>query len=143
MMLSPHFSLAELTVSETAARAGIDNTPPPEIVERLKRLCIALEAVRVRLGGAPIIVTSGYRSPQVNTLVRGAPSSQHLRGEAADFIVPRFGSPIEVCTALRDSGIEYDQLIYEFGRWVHLSVADKPRHMALAIDRAGTRPMFA
>lgn len=142
MNLSPHFTLAELTVSETAARAGIDNDPSPEAIERLKKLCQLLEAVRVRLGGAPIVVNSGYRSPKVNALVRGAPTSQHCRGEAADFIVPRFGHPVQVCTALRDSGIEYDQLILEFGRWTHISVADKPRHQALTIDASGARPMF-
>lgn len=142
MNLSPHFTLAELVVSETAARAGIDNTPRPEAIERLKKLCQMLEAVRVRLGGVPIIINSGYRSGKVNSMVRGAPTSQHCKGEAADFIVPRFGHPVQVCTALRDSGIEYDQLILEFGRWTHISVADKPRHQALTIDASGTRPMF-
>lgn len=141
--LSPHFTLAELTVSETAARRGIDNTPPPDVLERLRRTAQGLEAVRVRLGGAPIVVTSGYRAPAVNAAVGGQPNSQHMRGEAVDFISPRFGSPTEVATALRDSGIEYDQLILEFGRWVHISFVERnPRHHALVIDTAGTRPMF-
>ena len=70
-------------------------------------------------------------------------TSQHMTGQAADIIVPRFGNPTEVAAALRDSGIEYDQLILEFGRWVHVSFGPKPRHQALIIDRAGTRPMWA
>ncbi len=142
MNLSPHFTLAEMTVSQEAARRGLDNTPPPDIVEALRRTCLGLEAVRVRLGCAPIIVSSGYRSPAVNAAVGGSKSSQHMTGQAADIICPAFGGPTEVAAALRDSGIEYDQLILEFGRWVHISFAPKPRRQALIIDRAGTRPMW-
>ena len=143
MQLSAHFTLAEFVVSETAARAGIDNDPPLDVVSALKRTAQGLEAVRVRLGGAPITVTSGYRCPELNAAIGGAKDSQHMRGEAADFICPRFGSPTEVATALRDSGIEYDQLIIEFGRWVHISFSAAPRRQALIIDARGTRPMWA
>lgn len=143
MNLSPHFTLAEFVVSDTAARRGIDNDPPAELLHALKRTAQGMEAVRVRLGGAPIIVTSGYRSPALNAAVGGQPSSQHTRGEAADFIAPRFGSPTEVAATLRDSGVDYDQLIIEFGRWVHISFSQAPRHQALVIDARGTRPMFA
>ena len=143
MNLSPHFSLAEMTVSQEAARRGIDNTPPPAVVEALKKTAQGLEAVRVRLGCAPIIVSSGYRSGALNAAIGGAKYSQHMTGQAADFLCPGFGSPGEVAAALRDSGIEYDQLILEFGRWVHISFAPNPRRQALIIDRAGTRPMWA
>ena len=143
MQLSPHFSLAELTVSQEAARRGIDNTPPAAVIERLRRTAQGLEAVRVRLGCAPVIVSSGYRCPELNAAIGGSPGSQHMLGEAADIIVPRFGGPTEVAAALRDSGVEYDQLILEFGRWVHVSFRDRPRHQALMIDRTGTRPLFA
>lgn len=142
MNLSPHFTLAEFVISETAARSGIDNDPPMELLPALKRTAQGLEAVRVRLGGAPITITSGYRCKALNTAIGGAADSQHMRGEAADFICPRFGSPLEVATALRDSGIEYDQLLLEFGRWVHISFSAAPRHQALVIDKAGTRPMW-
>lgn len=142
MHLSPHFSLAEMTVSQEAARRGIDNTPPPAVIDALKKTAQGLEAVRVRLGCAPIIVSSGYRSGALNAAIGGAKYSQHMTGQAADFLCPGFGSPVEVAAALRDSGIEYDQLILEFGRWVHISFAPNPRHMALIIDRAGTRPLW-
>lgn len=139
MNLSPHFTLAEMTVSEVAARRGIPNEPTPEALEALYRTATGLEAVRAVLG-KPIIVTSGYRSPAVNRLVGGQPSSQHLRGEAADFICPAFGTPGEVVAALVKSAVQYDQCILEFGRWVHISFAPAFRRMALIIDANGTRP---
>lgn len=139
MNLSPHFTLAEMTVSEVAARRGIPNEPTPEALEALYRTATGLEAVRAVLG-KPIIVTSGYRSPAVNRLVGGQPSSQHLRGEAADFICPAFGTPAEVVDALVKSAVQYDQCILEFGRWVHISFAPAFRRQALIIDQNGTRP---
>jgi len=142
MNLSPHFTLAEFTTSQEAARRGIDNTPPATVIERLKRTAQGLEAVRVRLGCAPIIINSGYRCLELNAAIGGSKTSQHMTGEAADIICPRFGVPVEIAAALRDSGIEYDQLILEFGRWVHISFSDKPRHQALIIDKNGARPMW-
>jgi zinc D-Ala-D-Ala carboxypeptidase len=141
MNLSPHFTLAEMVFSQTAARRGIDNNPGPETLAALKRTAMGLEAVRVRLGGSPLVISSGYRSPALNAAVGGSKASQHTRGEAADFTAPRFGSPREVVDALADSDVPYDQLILEFGRWVHISFAERPRHHALIIDGAGTRPL--
>ncbi len=141
MNLSPHFTLAEFTVSDTAERKGIDNTPPPDVMPALQKTAQGMEAVRIRLGGAPILVTSGYRSLELNRAIGSRDTSQHVKGEACDFICPRFGTPRMVVDALKDSGIEFDQLILEFGRWVHISFAGKPRHHVLVIDRDGTRPL--
>lgn len=141
--LSPHFTLDELTVSQEAARRGIDNTPTADALEALKRTAMGLESVRMRLGGAPILISSGYRSPAVNTAVGGSKSSQHMRGEAADFTAPRFGNPRAIVDALVDSDVPYDQLILEFGRWVHISFSLHPRRQALVIDTQGTRPWMA
>ena len=116
---------------------------PLETVAAPTRTAHGLEAGRVPRGGAPITVTSGYRCPALNAAIGGAKDSQHMRGEAADFICPRFGTPTEVAAALRDSGIEYDQLLLEFGRWVHISFSAAPRRQALIIDARGTRPMWA
>lgn len=149
MNLSTHFSLEEFTASQTASRLGLDNTPPPEVQSRLKNTAMGLEAVRILLG-APIIVNSGYRSPIVNKAVGGAQNSQHLTGEAVDFICPGFGSVEEVVRAIASSQIPYDQIISEFvpkgggnGGWCHISFTAKPgRKQALVIDHDGTR-MFA
>lgn len=144
MNLSPHFTLAELTTSETAARRGIDNDPPPEVVERLRHTALGLEAVRIRLG-APIIVSSGYRSLELNRAVGSKDTSDHTRGDAADFICPGFGAPSTIVSALKDSGIQFDQLICEFADgpnrgWVHISFGPRMRGQVLRIDRNGTRP---
>lgn len=137
-MLSPHFSLEELTASDTAARKGIDNTPTPEARAALVRTATGLEAIRALLG-APVLVSSGYRCPALNKLVGGQPNSQHMRGEAADLIAPQFGPPEAIVKRLVGA-LAYDQLILEFGRWVHVSFADKPRRQVLVIDAKGTRP---
>lgn len=138
MNLSPHFTLDEFTVSETAARRGIDNTPPPDVLERLKHTAQGLEAVRTRLG-APLTITSGFRCMAVNRALGSNDTSDHVTGDAADFICPRFGSPGTIVSALVDAGIPFDQLIHEFGRWVHISFAPRMRGQVLTIDRNGTR----
>lgn len=139
MNLSTHFTLDEFTLSQTAARQGINNTPTGEAMDNLRRTAQGMEAVRVVLGGAPIIVSSGYRSPALNAAVGGAKNSQHLTGQACDFTAPRFGSVQEVFDAIKRSGIAYDQCIVEFGRWIHISFSAAPRRQALVIDNNGTR----
>lgn len=134
MKLTEHFTLDEFLVSETAARLGIDNTPTPEVLSNLTRLATVLEDVRARLG-KPIIITSGYRSPELNKAVPGSSwKSMHQYGLAADFICPGFGSPLYVCRAIADTNIQYDQLIHEFGNWVHfgLSVGAPKRELLTA-----------
>lgn len=138
MQLSPHFTLAELTVSQSAARLGIDNNPPPEVIKNLERTALGLEGVRMLLG-APVLISSGYRSPVLNMEIGGAKNSQHMTGQAVDFICPGFGSPAQIVKTIVNSGMQFDQVILEFDRWVHLSFSDKPRRQALIIDRDGTR----
>jgi len=132
MQLSPHFTLSELTRSETAEERGIDNTPPPEIVENLRRLASGLEAVRALLG-ATLEISSAYRCAALNEAVGGAGTSQHMQGLAVDFACPDFGTPLEIADAIRRSGLEFDQCILEYGRWVHLSFSDEPRRRLLTI----------
>jgi hypothetical protein len=132
MQLSPNFSLSELVYSETAEVSGIDNTPPPEIVENLTRLAAGLEAVRTLLG-APLEISSGFRCAALNEAVGGSSTSQHVQGLAADFACPAFGSPLEIARAIQQSGIQFDQCILEYGRWVHLSFSDLPRGRMLTI----------
>ena len=138
--LSTNFTLDEFTNSQTAVRNGVDNTPPPEVTVNLVYLATQLEKVRELLGGVPIIISSGYRSPELNRLVKGSKSSQHLLGEAVDFTAPKFGTPRKIVETIKNSGLQYDQVILEFDRWVHLSYKkSNNRQQALIIDNQGTR----
>lgn len=142
MNLSPNFTLAELTASQTAIRRGIDNTPNQAAIDNLRVLCALLEEIREFLGDRPIHVSSGYRSVQLNAMVGGSIASQHTLGLAADFTCRGFGTPLEVCHAIVDAEIKFDQLIHEFGSWVHVSAAlpgTAPRLQILTIDRQGAR----
>jgi hypothetical protein len=140
--ITPNFTLAELTVSETAERRGWDNTPGEVEMANLKRLANLLEQVRALIK-KPIIINSAYRSKQVNDAIGSRDTSQHRLGCAADFRVPGM-TPDQVCRAVIASGIPFDQIIREFDRWTHISVPNTdstpPRRQALIIDRAGTRP---
>ena len=144
MRLTDHFILAEFTISQEAARRGIDNDPPPEVVENLYLLAMALEDVRERLG-APIVISSGYRSPALNEAVGGAANSAHVLGFAADITCPGFGRPLSVCRAIASMpNLRYDQIIHEYGTpagggWCHLSIDPRGRMQTLTINRNGTR----
>ena len=140
MMLSPNFSLSEFTESQTAARLGLDNDPPAEMYETLKATARCMEDIRDLLGGKPILVSSAYRSPEVNKAVGGSANSQHTKGEAVDFTCPKFGTPRDIVAKIKDSPLLWDQLILEFDRWVHISFSSRNRRQTLIIDRNGTRP---
>ena len=130
MMLTPHFSLAELTFSATAQRRQIDNSPPPSVLRNLNQLAVGLEDVRAALDGLPIRINSGYRCPALNRIVGGARLSAHLDGWAADFVCPDFGSPLEIVRVLARSDLVFDKLIQE-GTWVHISFAPEARRQLL------------
>jgi zinc D-Ala-D-Ala carboxypeptidase len=120
-MLSAHFALDEMTISQTATRLDLDNTPDERQTDNLRRLCETLEQVRSVLG-KPITINSGFRSAAVNQAVGGVPTSEHCDGRAADIICPAYGNPYHVAVAIANAGIEFNQLIIEYGRWVHISV---------------------
>jgi hypothetical protein len=143
MNLTPHFTLEELTASETAERNGWDNSPNDAELANLTRLADFLEQVKVVLDGKPIMISSGLRTKKVNDAVGSKDSSQHRTGCACDFRVPGM-TPDEVVRKIMASGISFDQVIREFDRWTHLSIPNSddtsPRKQALIIDKAGTRP---
>jgi len=138
--VTPHFTLAELTVTD---HRSLDNTPNAGEIENLRRLAKFLERVKDRLGGRPIMVNSAFRSKAVNDAVGSKDTSQHRLGCAADIRVPGM-TPNDVVRAVMASGLAYDQVIREFDRWTHLSIPNfsemPPRKMALIIDKSGTRP---
>ncbi|VTO14104.1 D-Ala-D-Ala carboxypeptidase family metallohydrolase [Brevundimonas vancanneytii] len=143
MRLSDHFSLAELTVSATAARRGISNVPPPLVIDTLILTADRMEKVRALLGDKPIIVLSGYRSPAVNAAVGGSKSSAHMTGHAVDFICPRFGPPAQVAAHLAKHLTGFDQLIEEFGEWVHVGFGPGRRGQKLTARKVNGRTAYS
>jgi hypothetical protein len=139
MNLTLHFTLEELTFTD---HREFDNTPNEQELANLQRLALFLEEVRKLLGGKAIIVNSAYRSEEVNRAVGSKDASQHRHGCAADIRVLGM-TPDEVVQAIKKSDLQYDQLIKEFDMWTHLSIPnivdEKPRKMALIIDKQGTR----
>jgi len=136
--LTDHFTLREMTASPTAIRLGLDNTPPADLLGNLREVAETLELVRAYFQ-RPVLVTSGYRSPEVNRAVGGSPSSAHMLGLACDFTVVDVPN-IDVCNWIAANIPDFDQVIYEFGPhgWCHLGLAHRPRRQSLtAIKRDG------
>lgn len=144
--LSQHFKLSEFTRSATADRYGLDNTPSPEVIARLKLLCDhVLEPARVHFG-RPIKVTSGYRSNAVNShpSVGGVSDSQHLTGEAAD--VELIGGSNDELASYIGRNLIYDQLIREYpvagvpdSGWVHVSFSPFQNRQQALLKTRGVR----
>lgn len=126
MQLSKHLVLAEVTRSESAKRKGISNMPTPEHIENFKLIAEKVfEPIREHFK-VPILISSGYRSKELNSAIGGASSSQHCSGEALDLDMD--GTSItnkQVFDYIKDN-LVFDQLIWEFGTkdnpdWVHVS----------------------
>lgn len=135
------FMLSEFLQSDTATRLGIDNTPKPTELQNVRAiLAPGMQRVRDLLFRA-VFITSGYRSPDLNRAVRGAASSAHLHGLAADFKCPGYGPPIVIARYLVQHATEigYEQLIQE-GDWVHVAFpapGDAPSYGVLTAHFAG------
>ena len=131
MQLTPHFSLAELTVTNTK----LDNTPSKEVIEVLRTTAFYMEKVRELLGNVAITVNSGYRSPDVNRAVGGTSNSSHTYGYAVDFTA--YGhTPLTISNILSKSNLKFDQLIYE-KTWVHISFDPRMRGNILTLKGKG------
>ena len=140
-----YFTLKELTKSATAAAHGIDNTPDRRCRENLETLVReVLDPIRERFG-QPIVVTSGYRSPELNKAIGGAKNSQHTFGQAADIRAKYRKDNKRLFDLIRASG-KFDQLIWEKGddnypQWVHVSFTDRQnRQQVLKFD--GTKYVY-
>ena len=139
MQLSKHFSLNELTKSDTALRHDMDNTPPPEAIECLRALCDnVLQPVRDHFGKS-VRVNSGYRHPDVNAKVGGSKTSDHCKGMAADIEIANVPNH-ELAQWIADNCV-FRQIILEFytrgqpdSGWVHVSYnpADNKKQLLTA-----------
>ena len=135
-----YFTLRELCASQTAGRLRIDNTPSAEALRNLARLTDRLLDPIREAWGRPLIVTSGYRSPELNKVVGGVANSQHLQGLAADLITPGNNrlQNYQLYLFIKDR-FDYDQLLAEHCKnngceWLHISIpalGHTPRNQSL------------
>lgn len=130
MQLSNHFTLEEATYSETAIRLGINNQPNAQQLENMKIAAEGMEQVRALTGA--LRVNSWLRLPDVNVAVGGSKISSHMDGWAIDCSSSKL-TPYEICKLVEGSGIKFDQMIHEFGRWMHISFAPEMRQQKLTI----------
>ena len=139
--MTEHFSLNEFTASQEATRHGINNKPSEKVLENLRMLATLLEQVRELLGGNSIRISSGYRSLALNRHIGSNDTSAHVRGYAADFTCPSFGTPIEVAKEIAESNLKFDQMIYE-GTWIHISCDPKNRRQLLTAQFKGGKAFY-
>lgn len=135
MKLTQNFTLNELVYSPTAEANKIDNRASVPVISNLQALCTnVLQPLRDALG-CPIIITSGFRCAELNKRIGGAANSQHLYGQAADFIVSQKDLK-EVFNYIKTK-LPYDQLLYEYSktdRWIHVSYRTDGKNRKQAID---------
>lgn len=113
-----NFTIEEFCHSETAQQNGIDNTPPEEAIENIETLVKEILDPLREILGKPVYIRSGYRSPKLNRLVGGVPTSQHTKGEAADIAC----SNNRVLFSIIKNNFVFDQLIDEKNySWIHVS----------------------
>jgi len=140
--LSAHFSLEEAIASQTASRLGINNDPPLEVFQAMKKAALSLELIRMELNSNAIHVSSWYRCPELNKAVGSKPTSDHLTGFAIDFTCPTYGNVDAVIRAILRSKVPFKQVIREFANngagWVHVAFNGDQRQ-ALIIDDQSTR----
>lgn len=144
MKLSPNFTLAELTVSNTAIRRNYTEqfNPPANVVSALSALCNHLLQPLREKAGASIKITSGYRCERTNRAIGGAKTSQHMDGQAADLTIE--GMTVEEAYQfIRKAGLPFDQIIQEFDAWVHVSyAAGKNRGQCLRAVKKGNKTVY-
>lgn len=133
-----YFTLHELTKSATADRKGIDNTPTSVVKANLTALVANILDPLREAFGAPVIVSSGYRSARLNRAVGGSKRSQHLKGQAADIrtVSDTLKDNRQLFDLIRALHLPFDQLIWEFGddrgpNWIHVSFAPGGRRQVL------------
>jgi hypothetical protein len=120
--LSPHFTYGEFTISQTAIRKSIDNQPNEDEMRNLEALCgDILEPIRTHFGNKYVEVHSGFRCKKLNKAIGGSGRSQHRFGQAADIKIPPQTITEIFEWVVLDSGLPYDQIIWEFDKWIHIS----------------------
>jgi hypothetical protein len=141
MKLSDNFYLNEFTISQEAERHGYRNEPNEKQIENLRLLCVNVLQPLREIINVPIFINSGFRSFDVNAAVGGRFNSQHLEGKAADLVVPSMNLA-DVFNIVLER-ISFDQLIYEFGKWIHVSWnGEKNRNEVLLSKKLNRKTIY-
>ncbi len=156
MRISKNFTLAELTASNTSKRLGISNMPDKEGIHKLRLLATELlQPLRNAVG--PLRVTSGYRSESLNKAIGGSNKSQHTKCEAVDLQFVKRGrmDNMRIFNAIVTLGLDFDQLILEFGGataekdsdnpdWIHISwkIKENRRQILVAYKDENNRTKY-
>lgn len=150
MQLTEHFTLEEFERSQTAARLGIDNRVPKDLLGFARETAAMLERIRshlstVRGAPVPIYISSGFRCLELNRAVGSGDGSDHLKAMAVDWEAPAFGNPTSICRELSAhvDDLAIGQLINEFpdrNGWVHTSIRQprKVLNRVITITADGT-----
>lgn len=142
MNLSAHVTLAEFTYSDSAVKHGINNQMSESQIASAKLLCEnVFEPLRIYLN-TPIKISSGFRSVQLNKMIKGSSTSQHTKGEAMDLQIGSKGFNF-----IKDK-LNFDQLIWEFGTseqpdWVHVSFSSKNRKQVLKATKKNGKTIYS
>lgn len=145
MTFAPNFPKREFEASQTAVRKGIDNSIPADLLPQVEKLSWWLQELRNKINRVhrselrsrelPVVITSGYRCPELNSAIGGSKTSQHMRGQAVDIHVPGM-SARQLVDFIAKHMTGYDQMIEEFGRWTHVSISDEPRGEVLVARKS-------
>ncbi|MEO9387036.1 MULTISPECIES: D-Ala-D-Ala carboxypeptidase family metallohydrolase [Chromobacterium] len=140
------FPRSRMEFSNTAKARGIKNTCPDDLLPGLIDLAWTLDsiekALKVRYGEkAKLDINCAYRCEQLNAAVGGSPTSAHKKGRAAD-ITCNACSPYDLAVFIFKMGINHDQIIQEFGRWVHVGMAEHPRKQALTARKINGKTVY-
>ena len=152
MSFAPNFPQHEFEASQNAARKGIDNSLPADKLDDMVKVSWWLQELRNKINRIhrtesrarelPVIITSGYRCPELNTAIGGSSTSQHMRAQAVDIHVPGMTAR-QLVDFIAEHMTGYDQMIEEFGRWVHVSVCENPRGEVLVARKSGKGVRYA
>ena len=151
MNLSKNLTLDEVTQSPTQKRLGINNIPSPKEIANLKLLAEKIfQPIREHFG-CPILISSGYRSKELNKVIGGSETSQHCKGEALDLDIDGFKLNItnkDIFNFIK-SNLSFDQLIWEYGtdlnpEWIHVSYSStgKQRGEVLRCNKINGKPNY-
>lgn len=129
--MTRNFTMEELLRSSFALKKKLSNTPNDKQLQNMRVSVLALEYLRAYFGNVPIVVTSGFRSPELNKAIGGSPTSSHIDGQAYDIVIMNNLSMKENALSIIRSDINFDQIIV-YKSFIHLGLGPKKRRQLIS-----------